>query len=452
MAYAKALREKLAPLAAQIAAITNKAEKENNRGLTSEEREQFHRLETEYTALEDSIALAEKSDDIAARLSQSPDGKISNLQIEELRDTYRTTPKARAERMKDPHYRAFSSLLRLGPFQSVADLPTEDRQILTAQYRQIQNAQQGTNGASGGFGSQGGYLVPQGFSEQLEEAKKWFGGIPGVVGKFETETGNPFPWPTVNDTANRGRIIGQNVQVVETDITFNQVTFQAYIGSSDLVLIPLALQQDAYFDMEALTARLLGTRLGRLYNWKCTVGTGSAEPNGIVTAAVAAGSTYTFATGSTAGPVYNDLVGVEHTVDPAYRFNPSTAWMFHDSTLKALKKLVDGQGHPLWQPGLTASFREGAAVDLVASKPTILDHPYVINQDMPAPQANANSVLFGDMSTFKVREVAGGTTLMRLVERYADYLQVGFIAFQRFDSQLVDAGMHPLAVGVNSAA
>jgi HK97 family phage major capsid protein len=120
--------------------------------------------------------------------------------------------------------------------------------------------------------------------------------------------------------------------------------------------------------------------------------------------------------------------------------------------LKVLKLLVDGNNRPLWQPGLTASFRDGAAVDLAASKPTILDHPYMINQDMAAPAANADSILFGDMSTFKVREVAGGTTVLRLVERYADYLQVGFIGFQRFDSNLIDAGTHPIAVGINSAS
>src|ERR1035438_4444611 len=83
-------------------------------------------------------------------------------------------------------------------------------------------------------GSQGGYVVPSGFSGQLEEAKKWFGGVAGVVDKFTTETGNPLPWPTINDTANRGRIIGQNVQVTETDLAFGQVTFGAYIGTSDL--------------------------------------------------------------------------------------------------------------------------------------------------------------------------------------------------------------------------
>jgi HK97 family phage major capsid protein len=171
-----------------------------------------------------------------------------------------------------------------------------------------------------------------------------------------------------------------------------------------------------------------------------------------VTAAVAAGNTYQCPTGETASIAYSDLVNLEHSVDPDYRYNPATRWMFPDLMLKLLKKLVDGNNRPLWQPGLTASFREGAAVDLIAAKPTVLDHPYVVNQDMSAPAANAYTMLFGDMSTFKLRRVAGGLTLLRLVERYADYLQVGFIAFMRFDSNLIDAGTHPVAVLQQSAS
>jgi len=293
--------------------------------------------------------------------------------------------------------------------------------------------------------------VPQGFSYALEKAMKWFGGVEdGVVGQFTSDTGNPLPWPTVNDTTNRGRIIGQNVQVTQTDPVFNSVTFQAYIGCSDLCLIPIALMQDAGFDLDALVAELLGTRLGRLLNWKCTVGTGTNEPTGIVTAAVSAGLTNILPNGSTASIAYTDLVNSEHTVDAAYRFNPGAYWMFGDTVLKLLKKLVDTSGRPLWQPGLTASFGDGAAVDFGAPRPTILGHPYVINMDMAAPAASANALLFGDMSRFKVRRVQA-VQVLRLVERYADYLQVGFIAFLRFDSNLIDAGTHPIVVQQQSS-
>lgn len=438
--YAKALREQLGRAGADIQAILNKAKNEGNRGLTSEEREQFHSMEASYTALEDNIKIAERGESIEASLAAEPGTKLSEVQVEQLRAQFQMSPaeKRRKENEKDPHARAFSSYLRQGE-----TLDASERQVLakftSGAGLNVNNTMSTTTSG------QGGALVPQGFSGQLEEAKKWFGGIDGTVEKFTTGTGNTFPWPTNNDTSNRGRIIGQNTQVLETDPTFGQVTFNAYIGSSDLILVPLALVEDSYFDMDALVARMLGTRLGRLFNWKCTVGTGTNEPTGIVTAAVAAGNILTLGTGNTSSIAYANLVDLEHLVDPAYRDSPTARWMFSDTELKIIKKLVDGQSRPLWQPGLTASFQQGAAV-MTGSKPKILEHEYIINSDMAIPAASAYAMLFGELHNFKVREVAGGTTVLVLRERYADYLQVGFTAFQRFDANLVDAGTHPIAV------
>ena len=64
--------------------------------------------------------------------------------------------------------------------------------------------------------------------------------------------------------------------------------------------------------------------------------------------------------------------------------------------------------------------------------------------------SNAYPAVFGDLTKFKVRRVAGDVTVLRLAERYADYLQVGYIAFLRADSNLVDAGTHPVATLQNS--
>lgn len=448
MAYALKLRQQQDRLAVDMRAITALAKKENDRGLTDEEITKWKAMQADYERIEASIKIEEQNDSTEELLRGIENGstKIDETNIEQIRAAFQMSPaqKRRKENEKDPHARAFSNYLRVGEFRLAAN----DRQVLEAISSNIPNDFK--NAMSTTTGSQGGYTIPQGFSGMLEEAKKWYGGIEGVVGKFTTGTGNPWPWPTVNDTTNKGRIIGQNVQVVETDLVFGQVTFQAYIGSSDLILIPLALMQDSYFDLDALVARLLGIRLGRLYNQKCTIGTGVGEPTGIVTAAVAAGNILTLSAGNTASIAYGNLVDLEHSVDPAYRETDTSRWMFSDTELKLLKKLVDGNNRPLWQPGLTASFQQGAAV-MTGSKPKILEHEYVINNDMAIPAASAYSMLFGDLSTFKVREVAGDTTVLVLRERYADYLQVGFIAFQRFDANLIDAGTHPIAVLQQSA-
>ena len=456
----KQLREEQIRLEGQMETMLARLDSEKRAGFNTEERTAWDKLCEDHSKLDDKIkAAAAEAESIekmrgvlaASRQPLNPAG-ITDLSIEitpELLQRCREPKAIRARRelyAKDPHERAFHNyLVQPGHIISgIGGLSPDEQRLM--QRLQVENAQ------SGGTGTQGGYLIPQGFSDMLEEAMLWFGGIDGVVGEFNTATGNPYPWPTVNDTANKGRIIGQNIQVAETDFNFGQVTFNAYIGSSDLVLIPLALIEDSYFDMDGLTARLLGMRLGRLLNQKGTIGSGAAEPTGIVIAAVAAGNVLQLPAGNTASISFNNLVDLEHSVDPAYRYNPDTRYMFGDTMLKLIKKLVDANNRPLWQPGLTASFREGAAVDITASKPTINDHPYVINQDMAVPAASAYSMLFGDLKTFKVRRVAGGITVIRMVERYADYLQVGFTAFMRFDSNLIDAGTHPVAVLQQSAA
>ena len=251
MAYDRKGRERLGRITEEIGSILNKCEKEKNRGLTSEERNKFFALQGEYEAVHASIERFEHPSGPAI-------AEHGDLTEERMRDEFRLTPGARRERDRDPSARAFSRYLRNG----MEGMESEDRQLMAARFM----ANSGVQNAQSTTGTQGGYVVPQGFSQQLEEAKKWFGGIDGVVGKFTTGSGNPWPWPTINDTANKGRIIGQNVQVTETDMVFGQVTFNAYIGSSDLVLVPQALMEDSYFDMDGLVARLLGTRLGRLYN------------------------------------------------------------------------------------------------------------------------------------------------------------------------------------------
>jgi HK97 family phage major capsid protein len=433
MAYAKELREKQQRVATQMRAIVDAAKKES-RGLTTEERTRWENMLADYSLNEASIKVEEQMIEIETGL-----GKVAKLEIvPAFADTGRDANVGGRRRSKivdnTPHGKAFAKWLRSG----MSGLAPDEQQLMQSRFvGDINNAQTVT-------GSGGGYLIPQGFSDKLEEALKFFGGIIGEVDTFDTDTGAPLPWPTVNDTTNRGRMLAINTQLTETDLVFGQVTFNAFTGTSDSVLVPIQLIQDSYFDMDSFLARALGTRLGRLMNQQCTVGVGTTAPMGIQTAAVAAGNTIQGATGSSTSITYPSLVDLMHLVDPAYRARPSAKFMFHDNTLKVLRKLVDTAGRPLWQPGLTAGFGQ-------PYPETILDKPYVINNDMPVMAANAYALLFGDLSLYKLRRVAGGITILRLVERYADYLQVGFLGFCRFDGNLIDAGTHPIGVFQNSA-
>jgi hypothetical protein len=59
------------------------------------------------------------------------------------------------------------------------------------------------------------------------------------------------------------------------------------------------------------------------------------------------------------------------------------------------------------------------------------------------PGLAAKTVLFGDTKKYLIRRVRD-LRVLQLVERFADYGQVAFIGFARYDGNLLDAGTHPV--------
>lgn len=270
----------------------------------------------------------------------------------------------------------------------------------------------------------GGYTIPTGFLNQLEASLLAFGGMREVATVIRTAEGNDLPIPTVSDHSNVGAILGENTQVSEQDITFGQITLKAYKYSSKLIRVSAELLQDTAIDLESFIGGALGERVARILNSHFTVGTNSSQPQGIS----ASGSSVTAA--ATGAVTYAELVDLQHSLDPAYRAN--ARFMMHDSTFKAIRKLLDGQNRPIFQPDISAS-----------SPGTLLGSPIVINQDVASMAASAKAIYFGDFSKYIIRDVQD-FTLLRLEERYADYHQVGFVGFSRHDGRILDAGTDPI--------
>lgn len=280
----------------------------------------------------------------------------------------------------------------------------------------------------------GGYTVPDDMMRSLEVAMLRFGGMRQVADILRTSSGADLPWPTTNDTTNEGEILAINTQVSQQDVVFGQLVLNAYKYSSKMILVPVELLQDSAVNIAEHLGEALGTRIGRITNRHFTVGTGTNQPNGIVTAATLGKAG---ATGQTTSVTYADLVDLQHSVDPDYR--QGARWMFADSTLKALKKLVDADNRPLWAPGIA-----------VREPDTILGHGYIVNQQVAAMGVSAKSIVFGDLSKYKIRDVQE-IVLRRLDERFADFHQVAFLAFSRHDGDLLDAGTNPVKYYQNSA-
>ena len=265
--------------------------------------------------------------------------------------------------------------------------------------------------------------MPEGFRNTLVETMKAFGGIADLAEFVITATGNDLPWVTVDDTSNEGEILGENDTVGEQEILFGGRKLKAHIYSSKMVKVPRALLQDTVFDLESFLPRKLGERIGRRSARSWITGTGVDEPEGITTN-ITIGKTG--AGGQTTSVIYNDLIDLEHSVDPAYR-GPNARFVLADSALKVLRKIVDGQSRPLWVPVPAPGFPA-----------TINGRPYAIDNSMPAPAASAKSILFGDIKAAYVIRLVQSIQTLRLAERYAEKLQVAFLSFARMDGMLQD--------------
>jgi HK97 family phage major capsid protein len=414
----KELNERRAATALKVKELRDKLEAEK-RGMTAEERTDFDKYSNDITLIDEDIVREKRAEDIL------------KAQAEQHKDDHVVVGGKTKEEVREQINQTFRQLIRFVAFErgTAPDL----RILFDPQVNPFPelrtNAQSTTN-------NKGGYTIPQGFSNELAIAEKMWGGMEGVSRIIQTDSGNDIPWPSTNDTSNVAYQVSEanDLNTSAVDVTFAQpITLKAYKWSSGLVRISEEILEDSYFNMESILADLFGIRMGRGLNVAYTTGAGTTTISGVVT-----GATNSGVSASGSAITYANLVDLLHSVDPAYRMN--ARFMFNDATLAYLKKIVDGDSKPIWQPTITQNAPD-----------TILGYPYTINQDVASIGVSAKSMLFGDFRNYLIRKVRGDRFKI-LLERYAELDQVAMVLLRRTDGQLLDAGMHPIKYLVHAAS
>jgi HK97 family phage major capsid protein len=423
----KALREQRAKLISDARAILDTADGEK-RGLTSDE------VSAQTKMLDDAKAVAAQIRNQEALETEERDLDASLPESQRQRQEERAESRdGRDEKAQTRAYeRALNRYTRFGYMQ----LERSEQQIL--QTGRVEDRGMNTlSGASGGFG-----IAPDtSFYGRVIEAEKFFGPMnrpEGIATVLNTSTGADLPIATDDDTANMGVIVGEEASHAGgTDPVLAQKILKAYLFSTKIVKVSWQLLQDESFDVEAYLGRKFGQRLGRKKNAVFTTGTGASQPQGFQFAAPT-GRTSPNGQSLVTATSFDELKRLKHSVDIAYR--QGAIWQFNDETFLAISMLKDGQSRYL----LTDSVREG-------DPPILLGHRVEVNNDMPTMAASTKSIAFGQFSSYYVRNVRG-VTIVRLNELYAENGQVGFMAFERSDGALIDAGQGPIKVLVQAAS
>ena len=208
--------------------------------------------------------------------------------------------------------------------------------------------------------------------------------------------------------------------IPESDDSFGQITLGAHKVAS-IIKVSDELLQDSVFDVESYIATEFARRVGDAEEAAFITGDGAGKPIGMLheTNGAATGVTAASATAITA----DELIDLVYSLKAPYR--KRAIFLFNDQTIKAIRKLKDGNGQFLWQPGLQ-----------MGQPNTLLGYRYETSTHMPVIGASAKPILFGDLSSYWIAD-REGRSIKRLNELYATTGQVGFRVTQRLDGRLV---------------
>jgi HK97 family phage major capsid protein len=341
--FIKTQQEVRANLTEQIRDVIESAENEG-RGLDAAELEKVDRIEADIRRADEAIAVAQRNEERAVEASAAAKGFVV---------------------AETPQERSASDILR--EIASTRGAHTFERRTLVPSTD----------------------TVPKSFFDEVFDVARLVGPMLDVGQRINTASGEDITIPTLT-AYSAATLKAAGSALADSEPTYSSITLGAYKYG---LLIPVAneLIADAGFDISAHLAEQAGNGLGFAVNAALTTGTGSSQPNGVVTAA---GSGVTGGTGVTGGFTADNLIDLQYTLDGAARRLPGVAYMAAGATIGAMRKLKDDAGQYLYQVN-------------VGQPDSFAGYSVIENPGMAAVSTDAKSVLFGHMPSYKVR-VAGG--------------------------------------------
>ena len=266
--------------------------------------------------------------------------------------------------------------------------------------------------------TEGGYTVPDEYEHTLVEALQEENIMRGLVHVITTSSGDrKIPLVTSKGSASW---VEEEAAIPEFDDAFGQITLSAHkVGS--MIRISEELLHDSAFDLAGYISHEFARRVGAAEEEAILSGNGTHKPTGLLHATLGAETGVTAA--AVAAITADELIDLQHSLKAGYR--RKACYIMNDATVKLLRKLKDGNGQFMWQPGL-----------LLGQPDTLLNQKVLTSNFMPLPAAGNKAILYGDYSYYWLAD-REGRSLQRLNELYAATDQVGFKITQRVDGRLI---------------
>ena len=342
-----------------------------SRDLTSEEEQTFARINT----------------DIDSRSQRISDLQGSALRAADIEAAVATAPEVREDR----------ALREASDFDVVRALASGEIRTATFERRALNT-------------SDDSQVVPQSFYAILQEKMQYQGPMldAGFVTQLNTASGEDIKVP-VEASRPLGTAIAEATEIIALDPTFSNITLKSQ-KVAVLTKVSRELLTDSGIDIVSYLAGSLGKSIGIKANNLLTVGTGTVQANGVVTASALGVTGGTAVSGAFTA---DNLIDLAHSVDSDY-VRQGAGFMMKRASLGALRKLKDTAGQYLYVPAAS-----------VGTPDAFAGFPVYENPDMATIATGAKSVLFGHFGSYHVRQV-GGIEVARSDDAYFNTDEVGF--------------------------
>jgi HK97 family phage major capsid protein len=358
-------------------------------GLTAEGEERYDAIERDIATLDAEIEKGRALESRRARMTDL-EGMIAEAPAKRAGDS---TPVREPLTRKSEEYRAaMSAYFRRG--------------LGGLNAAEVRALQIGTD-------SEGGFLTAEEFDSNLRQTMDDYNVIRELSTVIQTSGDRKIP---VESSLGTATYAAEEAAFTESDPAFGQVILDAY-KLNTVVKVSEELLNDDITGIETNLAQMIGRRFANREEVAFCVGTGSGQPTGLTTQATLGKKTATLNV-----IIADELIDCFHALKAPYR--RQATWVFNDATIAYIRKLKDGDGQYLWQPGLQLG-----QADL------LLGRPVRSSAGMPVIAGDAVVGLFGDFS-YNVVADRGPTVVQRLNELFSINGQVGFRAFMRHDAKL----------------
>ena len=257
--------------------------------------------------------------------------------------------------------------------------------------------------------------------------------------KIRTTDNRNITVPILAGTAPAAAFVAQGGTISAADPVFTSITLGSFAAAT-LTLASRELVDSAGFNLVEYVGRAAGAQIAQLAGSACTLGTGTIQPTGFVSALTTAGALTTATKSGTVTATFFDLLDVQaalYATAPKYR-NANSAWHVSTGAARKMRGFQDLNGQFVWQASVAAGQPE-----------TLLGYRVIENPYMAAVASASKSVAFVHEPSIYIRE-AGNLSVATSEDRYFELNSIGIRSIYQFDSNLPDGAAGRILVSASS--